>query len=354
MEHALTIRNHQLLDSTLDLEARVRKIKEFMTATHSKADNTVRGYCSDWTDFQAWCLSFPDSIESLPVTPQNLAAYLVELANGERGKQIIKECQARGKKITRLHRQVAENGHKVSVIQRRLAAISRAHIMAGFPSPVVPAISETMDKIRRSKGVRQEGKAAILLDDIKKIIGLFPPGTMKTARDRAILIVGFAGAFRRSELVALNVEDVEPAPKGLIIRIRKSKTDQIGEGQEIAIFNGMNKETCPVTALKEWLTHVETGPIFRPIDRHDNVKPERLTSHAVATIIKTAVEKAGYNKDRFSGHSLRAGFVTQADINGSSTSEIQKVTRHKTAAMIGRYTRDTDAFRNSAGEKIGL
>lgn len=356
MEHPLTIiPNSQIIDQAQDLAGRVQKIKDFLNATHSKADNTIRAYCSAWRDFQTWCLSFPKPIESLPVTPQDLAAYLVEMANGERGKQIIRECQARGQKITRQHRQAAENGHKVSVIHLRLSAINRAHFMAGLPMPSKNIIiSETMDKISRAKGVRQEGKAAILVDDIKKILALFPAGTRKTARDRALILVGFAGAFRRSELVALNVADVEPAPKGLIIRIRKSKTDQVGEGQNIPIFFGENKETCPVSALQDWLKNIESGPIFRPIDRHDNIRPERLTDHSVAFIIKTAVEKAGYNKDRFAGHSLRAGFVTQADINGASYREIMKTTRHKDTKMIDRYTRDTDVFRNNAGEKIGL
>jgi integrase len=175
-------------------------------------------------------------------------------------------------------------------------------------------------------------------------------------RDRALLLIGFAGAFRRSELTSLDVADLDFIGNGMTIRLRRSKTDQEGRGETVGIPWGANRETCPVLALQAWLdtAAITTGPIFRPIDRHGNIRPQRLSDRAVALIVKRHAEAAGLDAAKYSGHSLRAGLATSAAMGGASERAIMRQTRHRSLPMVRRYIREGDLFRENAAAQVGL
>jgi site-specific recombinase XerD len=179
------------------------------------------------------------------------------------------------------------------------------------------------------------------------------PATLKGLRDRALLLFGFASAMRRSELVALTVEDLEQTERGLLVTLRRSKTDQEGQGHQRAIPFGRSPETCPIGALNAWLegAHIDKGRLFRSVSRHDQVG-ESMSTRAVADVVKSYAVLAGLNPDEYSGHSLRAGFVTSAAEKGRSTERIMDHTGHQSAAMVRVYTRRVDAFSDHAGEGL--
>jgi site-specific recombinase XerD len=290
-------------------------------ARASRAESTLRGYRSDWRDFEHWCLRH--RLESLPATPATVAAY-------------ISACADLGKL-------------KARSIQRRVSAIAAFHQVHGYTSPTSSAeVKLTVAGIRRTLGVAQEGKAPTLTADIAAMVS-HVPDKLLGARDRALLLIGFAGAFRRSELVALNVEDIEFREDGLKVTIRKSKTDQEGAGQVIGIACGT--KLCPVRALQEWLAaaQVTTGPIFR----HGRIL-ERMSPEAIAIVVKRYAAAAGLDPTRYAGHSLRAGLVTQAAMNGVQELAIMKQTRHKSSDVLRKYIRDASLFRDNASARVGL
>jgi integrase len=176
------------------------------------------------------------------------------------------------------------------------------------------------------------------------------------ARDRALLLLGFAGAFRRSELVALDIDDVQITREGMIVTIRRSKTDQEGAGQKVGIPRGRHPGTCPVKALAAWLglAGIEAGAIFRPITRHGLIQPGRLTDRSVARIVQRTAEAAGLDPSQFAGHSLRAGLATSAAMAGAEERDIMRQTRHKSVVVARRYIRDGSLFRNNAAGTVGL
>ena len=182
------------------------------------------------------------------------------------------------------------------------------------------------------------------------------PDRLLGVRDRALLLVGFAGAFRRSELVSLNVRDLKFTNDGLTVTLRRSKTDQEGSGRKVGIPYGSSPETCPVRSLRAWLeaSGIESGPVFRPINRHGQIRPSRLSDRAVALIVKRAAEAAGKDPAEFAGHSLRSGLATAAAIGGASERAIMKQTGHRSTAMVRRYIRDGSLFRENAAARVGL
>jgi site-specific recombinase XerD len=182
------------------------------------------------------------------------------------------------------------------------------------------------------------------------------PESNKGIRDKALLLLGFSGGFRRSELVGLDIEDLSISDDGLVVKIRKSKTDQTKRGRQIGIAYGANKETCPVRAVEEWLkvSQIIEGALFYPINQWGQLIPNRLTDQSVLLILKESLKRAGINEKGFSGHSLRAGFVTVAAINGATEREIQKTTGHLNTEVLRRYIRDADIFRENASKKLGL
>jgi integrase len=210
----------------------------------------------------------------------------------------------------------------------------------------------TLAGVRRTLGVDQQGKAPVLTADIASMLS-HVPDKLIGIRDRALLLIGFAGAFRRSELVALNVEDIELREDGLRVTIRKSKTDQEAAGYVIGIAYGT--KLCPVLALQAWLSvaAIASGPIFRHLDRHGRIL-ERMSPEAVAIVVKRYAAAAGLDPTKYAGHSLRAGLVTQAAINGVPEMAIMKQTRHKSSDMLRKYVRDASLFRENASARVGL
>lgn len=296
-------------------------------ASESKAEATRRAYRSDWQAFAAWCDE--NGLPSLPASPAAVATYASHLAN---------------------------EGRKVSTIGRALVAISQAHKMAGETSPTSAAIvHETMKGIRRAKGSAPTAKAPVLVEQLRAMMTHLPPG-LAGRRDRALLALGFAGAFRRSELVALDVSDLAFTGDGLEVTIRRSKTDQEGRGEKIGIPYGGNPATCPVRAVRSWLdgSGIVEGPVFRSVDRWGNLSPARLTDRAVALVVKRYAEAVGLDPALFGGHSLRAGLATQAAKAGKAERVIMRQTRHRSVAMVRRYIRDADLFSDNAAAGIGL
>jgi integrase len=258
-----------------------KKVEEFTHKTqefirHSKAKNTERAYNSDWKLFVDWCNIF--KFNPLPAKEEVIAMYLASLV---------------------------EEGMKVSTIQRKLVAISQAHKAAEYESPTNGIhVRAEWQGIKRTIGTAQKGKAPAVIEDIRRMVQCMPSSVLGL-RNRALILVGFAGAFRRSEIVSLDREDLEFKREGLIITLRRSKTDQEGQGRKVGVPYGTRLETCPIRTLEEWLdtSHIESGPIFRRMNRWDQVLDGRLSAQSVALIIKEAAENAGLDKRIYSGHS---------------------------------------------------
>lgn len=243
----------------------------------------------------------------------------------------------------------------ISTLERRLLGIAREHRAAGLPAPTThDSVKNTMANIRRERGTAQEGKAALLLDDLKLCITALPEGLLGV-RDRALLLLGWAAALRRSELAGLDVNDLVEHRQGIVVTIRRSKTDQEGKGHRIAVPRGQDSQFCPVSAVSMWkeAARIDEGALFRRIDRHGNVG-ERITGEAVSIVVKRAVERIGLASTSFGGHSLRAGLVTSARIGGAEVEEIMKTTRHTSERTLRQYIRDADLFRGNAATTAGL
>jgi integrase len=216
-------------------------------------------------------------------------------------------------------------------------------------------VKEVWSGIRRSKGTAQNAKAAAVTVHLKAMLEELPDSLIGV-RDRAMLLIGFAAALRRSELVALQIQDVQFVTEGLVLVIRRSKTDQTGAGEKIAIGTGRSLDTCPVRSLRSWLSisGIEQGPVFRAITRHGRIRPDALTDQVVALQIKRYAQAAGLDRSIFSGHSLRAGLATSAAIAGASERRIQDQTRHRSVTMVRRYIRDGNLFRDNVSSLVGL
>lgn len=293
---------------------------------NAHAKNTLRAYHSDWRHFADWCGRC--AREPLPVGPETLTLYLAGCAKTM----------------------------KASTIQRRLSSIAQAHKAAGHGSPLRHGtVAAVWSGIKRTIGTAQEGKSPTLIEDIRAMVEVLPPGRLGQ-RDRALLLLGFAGGFRRSELVALDVADVALKRAGLVVTLRRSKTDQEGAGRKIGIPHGGRPETCPVRALKGWFkaSGIEEGALFRRVDRHGNLLPQRLSDQAVALIVKRLATAAGRDPALFAGHSLRAGLATAAAAGGASERKIMQQTGHRSEKMLRKYIRDSDLFEANAAAATGL
>jgi site-specific recombinase XerD len=308
-------------NNILDLEKAARHY-----ARAALSENSKRAYASDWADFEYWCKR--TKRKPLPATPDTVALYLTKMADHL----------------------------KTSSLRRRLTALRKAHELSKFPSPTKDEkVKMVVRGILRTKGEAQKHASPTLLKDIQKMMEAIPDST-KGIRDKALLLLGFAGGFRRSELVALDFEDMALTEDGLIIKIKKSKTDQTGRGRKIGISFGSNKDTCPITALLNWLevSKIRESALFRPINQWGQLAPTRLTDQSVRLILIESLKLASISVKGFSGHSLRAGFATVAAINGASEREIQKTTGHMNLEVLRRYIRDGEMFRENASKKLGL
>lgn len=295
-------------------------------ARQSKSENTLRGYRSDWKEFYSWCEH--RQLCPLPASPETVASYIAECAE-------------------RL---------KVGSIQRRLNAITEAHRTLNLDSPTHSGIvRNTLKGIRRVKGTAQSQKSAALTDDIRKMIAVADGGLIGL-RDRVIILLGFAGAFRRSELVGLDLDDCSFGNDGLTIIIRRSKTDQDGQGRKIGIPYGANPETCPVRVVQAWIERavLASGPLFRSVNRHGLICASRLSPIDVARVVKKLAERAGLDSTKYAGHSLRSGHATSAAIAGASERSIMNQTGHRSVQMVRRYIRNGSLFKENSGGKLGL
>lgn len=299
-------------------------------AAQAWSQNTLRAYHSDWAHFTAWCAG--RQADPLPASPVTVAAYIGALA---------------------------DQGMKVATIVRRLAAISKAHATHGHESPAsqrFPVVKEVLKGVKNALGTAQEGKAPLLTADIARLVGVLDRSTLSGKRDATMILLGFAGGFRRSELVDLDVEDLDVTEDGLVVTIWRSKTDQEGHGTTVGIPYGSNPATCPLRTLKAWLeaSGITHGPLFRPIRKGGHLAGGRITDQVVRLVIQRACEKAGLDPARFSAHSLRSGMVTQALRNGASDHAVMDQTRHRTPQMVRRYRREAELFRDNAAAKLGL
>lgn len=282
---------------------RSRTVEAFLRS--ARASNTVKAYASDLKDFQAWG-------GRIPARPDTVAEYLVELSGSR----------------------------SLATIKRRKAAITAAHRERGYANPCASeVVSATLKGIRRGGSRARRQMRPLLAEQVMAAVE--DTGTdMRGLRDRALLLIGFAGAFRRSELVALDVEDCGMRGRDLIVRLRRGKTDQEGEGREVVLPNG--KAICPVRALKAWLrkAQIQSGPVFRRVGRDGLVGSARLPAGVVAQVVKAAAKGLGLDPSLYAGHSLRAGYVTTAALNGVPLWQIKKHTGHSTETMVETYVRD--------------
>ncbi len=292
----------------------------------SRAENTTRVYRTGWAQFSAWCAEH--GVTPLPASAEIVAFYVADLAK------------------------VA----KPATIDARLAAISAAHRAAGYDSPTKEeAVRLVRRGVRRTLGTAQRQVHPVTVPDLRTMLqglGTDPAG----CRDRALLLLGFAGALRRSELVGLDVADLTGGTDGLTVCLRRSKTDQEGAGRTLGIPFGSNLATCPVRAWRAWLalSSITEGPAFRPVDRHGHIGPTRLSGQAVALVLKRHAARAGLDPGEVAGHSLRAGLATSAAAAGVPERVIAEQTGHKGTAMLRRYIREGSLFRENAASAVGL
>ena len=296
----------------------------------SKANNTLRAYKSDFKDFGTFCAKH--GFDSLPTEPKIVSLYLTHLSKNL----------------------------KMSTLRRRLVSISMVHKLKGHYLDIKhPIIIENLMGIKRVKGSIQKGKKPILINHLRSIIDVIDRQEIheiKKARDKSLILVGFGGGFRRTELISIDHEDLEFVHEGVKITIKRSKTDQFGEGMLKGLPYFSNENYCPVFNLKKWLklSNIKSGPIFRRFFKGSTLTNYRLTDQTVVLIIKDYLNLAGIENKNYSGHSLRSGFATVAAESGADERSIMAMTGHKTTQMVRRYIREANIFKNNALNKIKI
>jgi len=296
---------------------------------NSKSNNTVRAYKSDFKDFGLFCAQ--NGFKSLPSEPKIVSLYLTYLST----KDV-----------------------KMSTLKRRLVSIGVIHRLKGhYLDTKHPSIIENLMGIKRRKGSIQKRKKPILIRDLKVVINVIDEQKIKDIkklRDRSIILIGFSGGFRRNEIVSLDYEDLDFVEEGLKIQIRKSKTDQFGEGLVKALPYFDNSQYCPVISLKKWLdlSKITSGSVFRRFVKGSKLSENRLTDQTVALLIKEYLQLAGIDNKNYSGHSLRSGFATSAAESGAEERNIMAMTGHKSTEMVRRYIREANLFKNNALNKL--
>lgn len=296
-------------------------------AAGSKAANTRVAYAADWRRFERWCDDH--QVQPMPAHPETVAEYLAHCA---------------------------DNGSACASIMRYLTVISQAHLVRGFPTPRSdPRVQAVIQGVRNQLSVAQRQVRPLLLEDLRRIVAALPGRDILKIRNRALLLVGFAGAFRRAELVSLRVDDLQRCERGYLLTLRRSKTDQAGEGTVKGIPLGQT-ELCPVRAVDEWLAvgGIDGSWLFRCIGNSKKPGYRPLLPGHVAWIVKTACLAAGIDPTHYSGHSLRSGLATQAAQQGASDRAIMKQTGHKSVDMVHRYIRDADIWRDNPAIIAGL
>jgi integrase len=316
-----------LASKSASLEELTRRAKSFVVA--AKAPATRKAYRNDWRDFESWCRAH--QLPSLPLTPETVALY-------------VADCTSRLASGT---------------IARRPTSITKAHQAAGFTdSPATTRhfiVGETLKGIRRTIGTAQHGKDPLLAADIRRIVAARREDLLGL-RDSALVLIGFAGGFRRSEPAGIHIYDLKFSADGVVVTVRKSKTDQEGAGREVGLPFGSSTDTCPVRALRQWLDRagIQEGPVFRSVGRYGHVSRRGLHRDSIGKLLKRAASRAGLKVEALGGHSLRAGCVTQAAMNGVREFVIMRQTGHKAIATLRRYIRSGEIFRENAAAGLGI
>ena len=297
----------------------------------SKAINTVRAYKSDFKDFGLFCAQ--NGFKSLPSEPKIVSLYLTHLSSRD---------------------------SKMSTLKRRLVSIGVIHKLKGhYLDTKHPIIIENIMGIKRRKGSIQKSKKPLLIKNLKLIINVIDECNyedIKKFRDRSIILMGFSGGFRRNEIVSLDHDDLDFVSEGLKINLKRSKTDQFGEGSVKGLPYFDNTQYCPVLSLKNWIevSNISSGPLFRRFSKGSKLSEIRLTDQTVALLIKKYLKLAGIDNKNYSGHSLRSGFATSAAESGAEERSIMAMTGHKSTEMVRRYIKEANLFKNNALNKIKL
>ena len=316
-----------------DIITNIKALKEetLLNLQNSKSNNTVRAYKSDFRDFDLFCTQ--NGFKSLPSEPKIVSLYLTYLST----KDI-----------------------KMSTLKRRLVSISVIHKLKGhYLDTKHPSIIENIMGIKRRKGSIQRGKKPLLISNLKQIINVIDEQKkeeIKKLRDRSIILIGFSGGFRRNEIVSLDYEDLDFVEEGLKINLRRSKTDQFGEGSVKGIPYFEYSQYCPVLSLKKWVekSNIDSGPLFRRFSKGSKLTENRLTDQTVALLIKKYLDSAGIESKNYSGHSLRSGFATSAAESGAGERSIMAMTGHKSTEMVRRYIKEANLFKNNPLNKIKI
>jgi len=316
-----------------DIITDIKALQEetLLNLQNSKAINTVRAYKSDFNDFGIFCAR--NGFKSLPSDPKIVSLYLTHLSTKDA---------------------------KMSTLKRRLVSIGVIHKLKGhYLDTKHPSIIENIMGIKRRKGSVQKAKKPILIRSLKLIIDAIDQQNkqeIKKLRDRSIILIGFSGGFRRNEIVSLDYDDLDFVPEGLKINIKRSKTDQFGEGFTKALPYFDNIQYCPVLSLKNWIqvSNINSGPLFRRFSRGSKLSENRLTDQTVALLIKKYLGLAGIDNKNYSGHSLRSGFATSAAESGVEERSIMAMTGHKSTEMVRRYIKEANLFKNNALNKIKI
>jgi len=317
--------------SNIITDIKALKEETLLNLKSSKANNTIRAYKSDFNDFGLFCAQ--NGFKSLPSEPKIISLYITHLSTKE---------------------------VKMSTLKRRLVSIGVIHKLKGhYLDTKHPSIIENLMGIKRRKGSVQKGKKPLLINNLKQIINVIDKeinDEIKQLRDRSIILIGFSGGFRRNEIVSLDYDDLDFVSEGLKINIKRSKTDQFGEGSLKALPYFENSQYCPVASLQKWLdmSKINEGPLFRKFKKGSKISDKRLTDQTVALLIKKYLEMAGINSKNYSGHSLRSGFATSAAESGAEERSIMAMTGHKSTEMVRRYIKEANLFKNNALSKIKI
>ena len=292
----------------------------------SRADNTIDAYRADWKDFCDWCKYHEET--AFPASPETIVNYINDLADNA----------------------------KANTIARRISALTENFAAAGIKDNPCrfPIVKDAVRGIKRMKGTQQHGKAPILFDDIREMLRYLDGDELRQARDKAVLLVGFYGAMRRSEIAGLDVEDLNFNRLGLLITLRKSKTDQFDQGQTVAIPYIEDKDLCAVRALQHWLdlSGITTGPVFRSFTKGHHIRKARISDKTIALIVKRYVGLMGMDPAEFGAHSLRHGFATSAAMEHVEEREIMRQTRHRSTAVVRKYIDEADRLIDNPILKI--
>ena len=316
-----------------EVVSNIKALKEetLINLQSSKASNTVRAYKSDFNDFELFCIK--NGFKSLPSEPKIISLYITYLST---------------------------KNAKMSTLKRRLVSIGVIHKLKGYYLDTKhPLIIENIMGIKRRKGSVQKGKKPLLINILKKVINVIDDqdkDEIKKLRDRSIILVGFSGGFRRNEIISLDYDDLDFVTEGVKIYLKRSKTDQFGEGSTKGIPYLENIKYCPVVSIKKWieLSKIDSGPLFRRFNKGLKLSENRLTDQTVALLIKEYLILAGLDSKNYSGHSLRSGFATSAAESGAEERSIMAMTGHKSTEMVRRYIKEANLFKNNPLNKLKL